>query len=423
MAIGAMISSTSIEPGEKLPPIRQVAAALGVSSSTVADAWTILRTHQMIDTDRRRGTTVRHTAHNNPKRYWRVPMPTGTLALDLSTGTPDPQLLPRLEPILERINSGLELTSYLDPPVLGPLEDALRERWPYDAPSIAVVDGANDGLDRIIRSTVKLGDRVIVEDPTYPLLLDLLELAGALVIGVPLDEEGPRLDALTDAMQHTPTAMIIQTSAHNPTGISLTPKRAAAIADLLAPTSTILIEDDHAAASVDHPVVSLGSKLPDRVFRIHSFSKTYGPDLRIAALSGPAAAIKDINERRQLGPGWTSRLLQRILLEMLRSREVDAAIANAASVYQDRRDKLANELDARGITINAGSGLNMWVPVEREQLATVALAAQGIGVAPGEPFRVATTDEHLRVTTAYLREGFDDIATKIVAAASITGSR
>ncbi len=423
MAIGAMITSAAIEPGEKLPPIRQVAASLGVSSSTVADAWTILRTHQMIDTDRRRGTTVRRSAHNNPKRYWRVPMPTGTLALDLSTGTPDPLLLPRLEPILERINSGLELTSYLDPPVLAPLEAELRSRWPYDAPSIAVVDGANDGLDRIIRSAVKLGDTVIVEDPTYPLLLDLLELAGARVIGVPLDEEGPRLDALADAMQHTPTAMVIQTSAHNPTGISLTPERAAAIARMLKPTATLLIEDDHAAAAINRPVVSVGSELPEQVFRIHSFSKTYGPDLRIAALSGPEAAIKDINERRQLGPGWTSRLLQRVLLEMLQSAEVDDAIARAAMVYQDRRDRLATELDERGITVNPGSGLNMWVPVAREQLATVALAAQGIGVAPGEPFRVATTDEHLRVTTAYLREDFDEVASKIVSAAAITGSR
>ncbi len=422
-ALGSLVSRGSISPGEKLPPIRAVASELGVSTSTVADAWSRMRSHGLIDTDRRRGTTVRALPKSGRSRYWRVPMDPGTLTLDLSTGTPDPLLLPKIEPILEKIHSNLEVTSYLDPPVLPALAEQLHKQWPYEPPALAVIDGANDGLDRIIRSVVRLGDVVIVEDPTYPLLLDILDLAGAEIVGVPLDNEGPDLAVVAEAMKRQPVAMVIQTGAHNPTGLSLTQARADALARLLVGNQTILIEDNHAGATADRSGVSAGLLIPDQVFRVHSFSKTYGPDLRIAAMSGPVAGIKEIEERRQLGPGWTSRLIQRVLVEMLQNPEVDEQIAISSREYQRRRESLTLALAERGILVGESHGLNIWVPVAREQLATVGLAAQGIGVAPGEPFRVHSTDEHLRVTSAYVRGNFDEVAHTIARVSNIDGSR
>lgn len=412
-AIGTLITDDVIASGEKLPPIRSVAKALGVSTSTVAEAWTIMRSHGLIATDRRRGTTVRPHPGHGRNRYWRVPMTPGTLELDLSTGTPDPLLLPALEAILAKIRTDLDVTSYLDPPLLPELEIELRSRWPYDAPAMAIVDGANDGLDRVIRSTIRLGDTVIVEDPTYPLLLDLLDLAGANIIGVPLDSEGPCLEAIAVALGVQPAAMIIQTGAHNPTGTSVTRERALAIAELVRTTSMIVIEDDHAGDTADRAAVSLGCQLPEQVFRVHSFSKTHGPDLRIAALSGPVDGIQEIEHRRQLGPGWTSRLIQRILLEMLRSDEVEAQVQLAADEYRRRREALREALSSRGVEVGESHGLNLWVPVPREHAATVALAAQGVGVAPGEPFRVNAMSQHIRVTSAHVRDEFDHVASLI----------
>ncbi len=421
-ALGALVNRNVIDAGDKLPPIRAVAKALGVSTATVAEAWTLMRAHGLIDTDRRRGTTVRPFPGHGRSRYWRVPMPPGTLSLDLSTGMPDPLLLPPLAPILARVNADIGMTSYLDPPMLPDLEIELRSQWPYEPPAMAIVNGANDGLDRVIRSTVRLGDVVVVEDPTYPLLLDLLELAGARVVGLPLDRDGPDLAAAAAAMLLNPKAVIIQTGAHNPTGVSLTQDRADALAELMRETNTIVIEDNHAGATADRPAVSLGAPLPSQVFRIHSFSKTHGPDLRIAAMSGPVEGIKEIEQRRQLGPGWTSRLIQRILLEMIRSAEVNDQIRRASGEYRRRRIELTGELSSRGIHIAESHGLNIWVPVAQEQMATVALASQGVGVAPGEPFRVGRNGQHLRVTAANVRNDFDGVAQRIAHAAATPGA-
>ncbi len=421
-AFGSMIAHAVVEPGEKLAPIRTVAAELGVSTSTVTEAWSILRGHGLIATDRRRGTTVQPPRSHGRSRYWRVPIEPGTLELDLSTGTPDPALLPPLEPILAGISAEVDVTSYLEPAIVPELEGELRARWPYEPPALMVVDGANDALDRVVRSLVRLGDRVVVEDPSYPLLLDQLEGAGADVIGVPLDGDGPMLDALAAALGDGsgtgPRALFLQTGANNPTGISLSPERAAAMVELLRPHETMVVEDHYPGLTGPRAEVTLGTALPDRVVRIHSFSKTHGPDLRIAALAGPAELVEEIERRRQLGPGWTSRLLQRVLLEMLRRPEVDEGVVRAAEIYQDRRRGLSRALGDLGLDVVDGAGLNLWVPVANEHRATVSLAANRIGVAPGEPFRVDDGRHHIRVTSARIDGSMEAVAAAIGTAAA-----
>ena len=416
-AIGRLISDGALDDGDQLPPIRQIAGHLGVSSATVASAWTRLRDHGLITTDRRRGTRVRSTGIRERNRYWQVPNNNGLLSLDLSTGTPDPVLLPRLEPILNRIQADLTVTSYLEPPVLPELEQMLIERWPYPAPALTVLDGANDGLDRVVGQVISLGDVVLVEDPTYPLLLDILDVAGAEIVGIGLDDEGPRVDDLAVGLERQPRAVVLQTGAHNPTGTAISARRATQLATLLQSSDSIVVEDDHVDANPGRPPVSLGTSMPDRVFRIESFSKTYGPDLRIAALSGPRDGIDDIQRRRQMGPGWTSRLLQRILLELLSSDQVGREVEEANAAYDARRVAMSVALDNVGVEVRSGHGLNLWVPVGSEQLATVALASAGIGVSPGQPFRVTDPNPHIRVTTAVLNDRFDEVAAAIAAAA------
>ncbi|MEZ5340305.1 MAG: hypothetical protein R2706_02325 [Acidimicrobiales bacterium] len=108
---------------------------------------------------------------------------------------------------------------------------------------------------------------------------------------------------------------------------------------------------------------------------------------------------------------------------MLQSPEVDDQITRAAEAYQYRREGLTTALASHGIVMPTGVGLNLWVPVVREDLATIGLAAAGIGVAPGEPFRVSAGDDHLRVTSAHVRDHFDAVAEAIAGVATIAGTR
>lgn len=424
-AVGRLVSGGDLKAADRLPTVRSLAGALGVSPTSVAEAWSILRQSGMIVTDGRRGTFVRVRPDGaGDGRVWKVPVEPGRYAVDLSTGTPDPELLPPLGAILRTLGAEPIVTSYLDRPVLEELEYDLLERWPFPPERLTVVNGALDALDRLVSSLVGMGDRVVVENPTFAPIGDLVERAGAEVIGVRLDDEGIDVDDLAGALTRRPSLLILQPRAHNPTGVSMTSQRAAELAQLLDDTDTTVIEDDHSGAVAGAELHTLGRYLPDRVVHVHSFSKAYGPDLRLAAVGGAAPPIDDLVRRRQLGPSWSSRLLQAILHRLLTDPGVDAVLTAAAAAYADRRSRLTRALDGRGIEVGGGSGLNLWLPVHDEQPARVALATRGIGAAPGSPFQIGTADgPHLRITTARVRDGFDELAEHLAEAALSAGVR
>jgi DNA-binding transcriptional MocR family regulator len=421
-AVSRAVRDGVLQPGAKLPPIRTLAVHLGLSPTTVSAGWTLLARSGAIRTDGRRGTTVAGPQEPAPGRYRRALERQLDFALDLSTGTPDPALLPSLGQALSELTTASIPGSYLDDPVVPGLLHVLREQWPYPPDELMVVDGAMDALDLVSRSMLRFGDRVIVEHPGFPPLLDLLESIGVQVVGVPVDSAGLRPDLLTEALsgQGTRTcAVFLQPRAQNPTGASLTPQRARDLASVLARTGVPVVEDDSAGAVAATAPVSLGEWIPDQVIHIRSFSKSHGPDLRLAAMSGPVELLREIAHRRQLGQGWTSRLLQRVLLSLLTDPAAVADVDRARDEYTRRRVALVSALTARGVDVSGGDGLNLWVPVNDESAAIVRLASQGIGVTPGTPFDVLPgSSGHLRVTAGLVADGHEELADLLAAAAN-----
>jgi DNA-binding transcriptional MocR family regulator len=420
-AIGRLVTAGDLPVGARLPTVRGLAAELGVSPTTVSEAWRTLAAVGVIDPQGRRGTFVRQApGPGRGQRYRRVTEGPGRFALDLSTGTPDPSLLPDPAPLLARIGRRHLTTSYADAPVLPELEAALRERWPFAPEAMTVVDGAMDAIDRIAQAVVRLGDRVVVEHPTFPPVLDLLELLGAEVIGVAVDEEGPRVDDLAAALRQDPSLVFLQPRAQNPTGVGLSPRRARALARLLAPGRAIVVEDDHSGDVASGELVSLGRWLPDRTVHVCSYAKSHGPDLRLAAVGGAGSVVDAVAARRLLGPGWSSRLLQAVLVAMLDDRRTAQRVAAARAAYAERRAAVADALAARGVATGGRDGINLWVPVADEQRAVVALATQGVGVARGSPFLAFADDDHVRVTVGLLhggRRAADRLAAQLAEAA------
>ena len=424
-AISRAITNGALATGERLPTVRDLARALGISPTTVSEAWQVLADAGAIQARGRNGTFVLGVARPlATRRYRGVTEGPGHFTLDLSTGTPDPDLLPDLSSVLARVSRGPLTTSYLDDPVVPALAEVLRATWPFDAAALTVVDGAMDALDRIASSHVRLGDRVVVENPTFPPLLDLLEQIGAEVVGVDVDDEGIVPESLGRALEPGPVALFTQPRAHNPLGTGLSPRRAARLAPLLAEAGVLVVEDDHAGDIASSPLTSLGSLLPDRTVLVRSFSKSHGPDLRLAAVGGAAEPIERIARRPALGPGWSSRILQAVLAELLVDPGSVERIGFARDRYAARRHALATALSERAVRIHGSDGINLWIDVGDERGAQVSLAARSIGVAPGGPFFVAPpASHHLRVTVGLVRDRFDELADVIADAASISTGR
>lgn len=421
-AVSRLVMAGDLAGGTRLPTVREIAQALGTSPTTVSQAWRTLARAGVIAPRGRAGTFVldgMSSPQTGPRRYRRVTRSPGRIPRDYSTGTPDPALLPDLAPMLARVARSNLTTSYLDDPVLPALETALRARWPFTPQALTVVDGAMDALDRVTGVLVGFGSRVLVENPAFPPLLDLLELVGAQPVGLAMDGEGIRPAALRDALEADPVALYLQPRAQNPTGTSTSPARAAELAGLLAGRDVTVIEDDHVGDVSSAPAVSLGTYLPNATVHIRSFSKSHGPDLRLAAVGGVAATVEAVANRRLLGPGWSSRLLQAVLAELLVDPATDKTIAAARAAYAERRNRMLAALAVRGVRAQAADGINMWVEVADEQVALVALAARGVGAAPGTPFEVSPLDgDHLRVTVGLIAEESIDMVADVLAHAA-----
>ena len=415
-AVSRAVREGAVGVGDRLPPIRTVAAELGLSPTTVSAAWSLLARAGTIRTDGRRGTTVADRQRTGSPRYQRALHHSGTFRIDLSTGVPDPALLPDLGAAVGALSGRPAPSSYLDAPVVAELADVLMSDWPYPIDDIAVVDGAMDGLELVTRALVEVGDRVAVEHPAFPPLLDLLEARGAAVVGVPVDEYGMSADALRAAGRVS--AVYLQPRAQNPTGVSLAPRRAEDLARVTRRWNAIVIEDDSAGAVAATDPISLGTWLPDRTVHVRSFAKSHGPDLRLAAMSAPPDIAGQVTMLRQLGQGWTSRLLQRLLLALLTDPASVAAVARARAAYGRRRERMVAALARAGVAVGGTDGLNVWVPVADETATVVQLASQGIGVAPGAPFGVLPgLAPHVRVTAGLLADDHDAVAEAIAAAA------
>jgi DNA-binding transcriptional MocR family regulator len=396
-----------LAPGAHLPPVRELAAHLGVSPGTVAAAYRTLRQRGVVETAGRRGTRIRARPPVAAVRAARrLPPPPG--ATDLSTGEPDPRLLPDLAPHLRRLARPRVSAGYADAGPVPELVALARDRLAADGVPVAgagvtVTGGALDGIERLLAAHLQPGDAVAVEDPGWANLLDLVAALGLVPVGVPVDDDGPLPAALDRALARGARAVIVTARAHNPTGAAVTADRAADLrAVLAAHPATLLIEDDHSAELSRQPLHPLAGATSAWAF-VRSVSKPYGPDLRVAVLAGDEATVARVEGRMRVGTGWVSTLLQRLVVSLWQDEQVAATVAAAGDSYQRRRDGLREALAARGVAAHGRSGINVWVPVVDETRTVAALRDAGYAVAPGALFRLASPPG-IRITISAVEE-------------------
>ena len=223
-------------------------------------------------------------------------------------------------------------------------------------------------------------------------------------VPVGCDRDGPVPAALARALEANPAAFVYQPRGQTPCGHALTPDRAAELAAVLAPAGTLAVEDDGLGEVSTAPAVSLGEHLPGRTVLVRSYSKSHGPDLRIAVLGGAGETIEKVRVLRSFGTGWTSRILQDALADLLGDSRAQQAVMHARGVYARRREGLATALAERGVRTANRDGLVLWVPVADESEALVTLAAHGIATVPGSRYQVSDSEPHLRIATSRLPE-------------------
>ncbi|MFF9214905.1 aminotransferase class I/II-fold pyridoxal phosphate-dependent enzyme [Streptomyces viridosporus] len=416
-SIERAVGEGELLPGELLPPMRELATRLGVNPNTVAAAYRTLRERGVIETAGRRGSRVRPKPATTARDAIRVEVPEGVR--DVSDGNPDPALLP---PLAEAFAAAAGLGDR-EPVLYGhaPVEPGLAclARAGLDADGVpdgpvVVTSGSLDAVERVLAAHLRPGDAVAVEDPGWGSVLDLVPALGLRTVPVGVDDEGPLPGDVRRALAGGARALIVTDRAQNPTGAALSADRARALRSALADhPETLLIEDDHGHHIVDLPLHPLAGTTRSWAF-VRSAAKAYGPDLRLAVLTGDAVTLDRVRGRQRLGPGWVSRIVQRAVVRLWTDGAVDPAAVAAA--YGRRRDALIGTLARRGIAAYGRSGMNVWVPVPDETGAVARLLHAGWAVAPGARFRMSAPPG-IRVTVSTLTRDETELLGEAIAAA------
>jgi DNA-binding transcriptional MocR family regulator len=395
--IETAIAEGKLAPATRLPTVRDLAAGLDVSPATVAVAYRALGQRGLLSAGGRLGTTV----SAQPPLRVRGAAPLPAHARDLASGNPDPALLPPLGPALASLDPAHKL--YGGPVKLDRLVAQVRAGFAADGVSgdIAIVGGALDGIERTLQTQLLPGDRVVVEDPSWPRINDLVRSLGMRPEPVRVDQRGLVPGELAAALDTGAKAVILTPRGQNPTGAALDDQRGRELRrELGRHPDVLVIEDDYVAAIAGASYVDAHAA-SRRWVLIRSLSKVLGPDLRVAPMTGDALTISRVEGRQLLGAGWVSHLLQQTAASLLGSPTTADLLARVSRVYAERREALVSALAGEGIPAYGGTGLGLWVPLDEEAPTVQQLLERGWAVSPGERFRFRSPPG-IRITTTAL---------------------
>lgn len=393
----AAVAAGKIAAGDRLPPVRDLAKQLNVNPATIAAAYRLLQERGIAFAEGRRGTIIRPASPATPP----VPVTLPPNVRDLASGNPAADLVPNLAPFFRKLDGTPRLyRDELNDPELVALARKQFHADGVPSDSVAVVSGALDGIERVLREELRPGDRVLVEDPCFTGVADLLHALALVPVPVAIDDEG----LLPAAIQRAPAAqaIIVTPRAQNPTGAAFTERRGRQLRTILKQRPELLIiEDDHAGPVAGAPYVTLVDSARERWAVVRSVSKSLGPDLRLAIMAGNARTIARVEGRQTLGIRWVSHILQRLVVALWHDKNVHKQLARAERTYTQRRMALIDALRAHDIDAHGSSGLNVWVPLPEESAVIQALFQRGWAVAAGERYRIKTPPA-IRVTAASL---------------------
>lgn len=433
--VAALIAAGALPAGTRLPPVRELAATLGLTRLTVHSAYTELQARGLVESHVGRGSFVARQASPamSPRSEVQAPVPwhTQSVLADLLRMADQPGLLsfaqaaPAPETYPARALAQALRAACDEPAALGygPIagEPALREqisrvlleRGVAAAPDeILVTAGAQQGIDLTLRALTAPDDVVLVEAPTYPGILEAAARRGQRVVGVPLDAGGIDVTALEAAcIAHHPRLLYTVPTYHNPTGVSLAPERREAVLRIARERRLLVLEDDvygllgYTGAA---PAALKASDAEGRVVYSMSFSKSLAPALRLGVLVASPELLPELAGAKHSGDLVCSPLLQRALATYLRQGRFAAHLHQVRALYQARRDALVSALDSLDIMPSGwewtrpDGGLNVWVTLPdgvNERDFCVAAIERGVGVAPGSVFFAQPSrDAHMRLS-------------------------
>ena len=410
--IRELVLGGQLPAGTRLPAERELAAALDTSRVTIASAYRVLREEGWASTRHGSGTVTEVPGGEGDDAGWLPRHTPGVVDLAHASPAAVPQLEPAYRRAVERLPTFTDGHGYT-PGGLPELRTAIAARYtarglPTDPEQVVVTCGVGDAAAVVAEALLEAGDRVLVEHPSYPGALRLVEAAGARLVPVTVDETRP--DDLVDAAhlaarQSGPRMAYLIPDFTNPTGARLSATGRRRLAATLWQQGVLTVVDESCAELYldDGPLPPYAAGVPDAAtVTLGGLAKAAWGGLRIGWLrtdAALAARLSGVYGRRQLTVGLVDQLAAVELVD-----DLDAVLAHRRDQLRTQRDALLSALADRlpewRVHPPTG-GLSLWcaLPAGLSSAAIAAAAApHGLLLAEGRAFGTGHAfDDHLRL--------------------------
>ncbi|MFH8407107.1 PLP-dependent aminotransferase family protein [Streptomyces sp. NPDC018019] len=393
-AITTLILDGRIALHVKLPAERELATALNTSRATVTAVYDLLRESGYAHSRRGSGTWTALPEGRAPRGITRLLGPHDT-AIDLARAAPG---LPRqtLTDALARVSP--QLAEHVDTPGYHPyglpeLRAAIAEQFTRRGlatvpEQILVTSGAQHALTLVLGLLCRPGDRVMVENPSYPNALEALRRARLRTVPVPVTDTGWDTGTIEATLRHSvPQLAYLVPDFHNPTGCLMPERQRARILRAAQRSGTWLVVDETLtglALDVPAPRPFASYAAPGgtgQVITTGSMSKTHWAGLRIGWLRAPARLVTELAGQRIATDMGGSVLDQLLALDLLdRSGEV---LPQRLEEMRRQRAALASALSEhlpQWTWRLPPGGLSLWVDLGEPIAAALAERALDYGV-------------------------------------------
>jgi DNA-binding transcriptional MocR family regulator len=431
------IDDRLLRGGMRLPPIRTLASALGVSRFTVVEAYDRLVASGLVGSRRGSGFYIngRAVAGAAPppetervieRAFDNADVMRESLADDpqhlklgagwLPPGWLDDAGLRRRLRALTRADE-LRLTQYGSPLGYAPLRRQLQVRFDSfgvaaQPEQILLTAGATQALDIVARTLLRPGDCALVDDPGYWNLFAALRLLGVRLLGVPRGRDGPDVGALETLLaEHQPKLFITHSILHNPTSSNVAPPVAHRVLELAARHDVLIVEDDTYADYHPGPQGQLARLATldglRRVIYIGSFSKTLSANLRVGFLAARSDLVGTFTDVKLFTSVTCSELGERLIHDMLVEGHYRKIVERLRGRLESAMDRGLRRLERAGFSVWAEprGGMFVWAAREGDDATALArrAAERNIVLAPGHLFRPQLqATPYLRFNVAYM---------------------
>jgi len=390
-AIGLALDRGALAPGDRLPPHRALAAALGVDLTTVTRAYAEARKRGLLDSAVGSGTFVRRSSGDG------TPQATVDMSMNIPPAPADVSLRDLMRSGLSRILRGADVATLMAYRVgAGSREErAAGASWlapvcgKLPASRVLVASGAQSGMLAVASSLLRAGDAVATEAMTYPGFRALAAFMNLRMCGVATDSEGLIPAALDEVCRReAPKAIYCTPTIQNPTTATMGAVRREEIVAIARRHNLPVIEDGAYALYPHDPLPSLSALAPERVYHVATTAKSLSPGLRLAYVVVPADTQIAVAACLRATTMMASPLLVSLITGWIRDGAA-ASILTGIRTEAVARQALAAALLPRAHCAAHPEGLHIWLtlpPVWQRQNFVTYVRAQGLALVPSDAF-------------------------------------